>query len=770
MFPGFVYIKHPHIKPDCVEQRVYQTNIAAQAIKKSTLVVLPTGLGKTIIALLVIAKKLEDTKEKILFLSPTKPLVNQHAQFLKENLLEDTRIAVFTGETSPEKRKSQWDACRIIVSTPQVIENDLITQQIHLKNVALIIFDEAHRAVGNYSYVFVSEQYKQQREGRLVLGMTASPGNDIQKILEVCKNLEIEHIEIRTKYDRDVKPYVYELHMQWKEISLPHEFSHILQLLRKALSGYLTMLKNVGVLQSASVTLINRTKLLDLQKLIQQQLRSSPNPPKELFDAASAQNAALKLYHAIELLQTQGVNAFLTYFKRLQEEATSKGGSKASRTIMKDLTVLEALASAKSLTIEHPKIPEIKKIVTEQLSRHPMSQIIIFTHYRDTAYYVLKNLEGEPNVRPVRFIGQAGKEGDKGLSQKKQIEIIQQFKNRVFNVLIATSVAEEGLDIPSTDLVVFYEPVPSEIRTIQRRGRTARKMPGKVVILITKGTPDEGYYWSARRKERLMHSELEIIRTSLRKKIEDAQTFYTAVMNKKASQTKLESSKEESSSTPPSLHQNVSIIVDHRESRSEVIRLLAGKKIKIEPKQLDVGDYVLSSRIGVERKTVNDYLTSLLEGKLFHQLRRLRDAYSRPFLILEGEDIFTKRNINHNALLGSFVSVIVDFGIPILTTKTPQETADILSIIASREQKEGHKPVAVRGDKWIMPLAEQQQYIIEGLPHISAVLAQRLLQQFGSIRAIANATEEELCEVQGIGKNIASEIIRILNTEYLKKE
>ena len=109
-------------------------------------------------------------------------------------------------------------------------------------------------------------------------------------------------------------------------------------------------------------------------------------------------------------------------------------------------------------------------------------------------------------ARPARFVGQAAKEGDKGLTQKQQLSIINDFKAGKFNVLIATSVAEEGLDIPSTDLVVFYEPIPSEIRAIQRRGRTGRKMAGKVIILITKGTPDEGYYWASKRKENALRT------------------------------------------------------------------------------------------------------------------------------------------------------------------------------------------------------------------------------------------------------------------------
>ncbi|MFW6121875.1 MAG: DEAD/DEAH box helicase [Petrotogales bacterium] len=751
-------IKHQFIKPDSLEYREYQHNIANSASKTSTLVVLPTGLGKTIIALLVIAEELKKKYNKILFLAPTKPLVNQHSQFL-EKILIPNDVVVFTGEVSPEKRKEMWNKSRIVISTPQVIENDLISKRISLEEVSLIIYDEVHRAVGNYSYVFISEVYKKQRKERLSLGMTASPGNDISKILEVCKNLEISNIEIRTKNDADVKPYVHDLKIKWREVNLPQEFSHTLQLLRKAFSDRLKRLKEIGVIESSSLSLINRRKLLEVQKRIQEELRTGPNPPKQLFKAASVQNAALKLYHAIELMQTQGVNALRNYFQRMEKEASSKGGSRASRDILKDTNVLEAVAYAKSIKIEHPKIPEIVKIVKEQFNRKNDSKIIIFTHYRDTSLYVLQQLEHMSNVRPVRFIGQASRGEDKGLTQKEQTEIIRKFKEGVFNVLIATSVAEEGLDIPSTDLVVFYEPVPSEIRTIQRKGRTGRKMPGKVIILITKGTPDVGYYWSSRRKERMMRNELEVLRSSLNKRFEDADSFY------KSKITEINQKKLDEYSTM----QNIKIIVDNREYHSPVVRLLSGKDVKIESYQLDVGDYVLSSRIGVERKKVDDFLNSLIEGKLFFQLRKLRDAYSRPVLIIEGEGLLTKRNINHSAIFGSLVSTIVDFGIPIITTKTARETADLLFVMANREQRKYDKTIAIRGEKWSMSVPEQQQFIVEGLPNVSAVLAKRLLQNFGSVRAIANASEEELCTVQGIGKNIATEIVKLLNSEYMHK-
>lgn len=754
-------VKSEYIKPETVEQREYQIKIANSAIKENTLVVLPTGMGKTIIALLIIAEKLKEENNKILFLAPTKPLVLQHAEFLRKFLtINKDSAVVFTGEISPDKRQNLWKNSRIIVSTPQVIENDLLSKRIDLKEISFIIFDECHHAVGEYAYVFVSEMYQKQREDGLTLGMTASPGNDILKILEVCKNLNISNIEIRTKYDLDVKPYVHDLKITWKDILLPKEFSYTIQLLKKALSDRLQILKTIGVVESSSTSLINRTKLLEAQKKIQTEIRSRQKPPKILFKAASIQSEAMKIHYALELLQTQGVNALKNYFQRLGKEASSKESSKASRSIMADSNILEAVAYVKSLDVEHPKVKEIAEIVKKQIEVNPNSKIIVFTHYRDTSRYISKLLENINKVKPSQFIGQASKEGDKGLSQKEQAKVIENFKNGTFNVLIATSVAEEGLDIPSTDLVIFYEPIPSEIRAIQRRGRTARKMPGKVIILITKGTSDEAYYWASKRKEKRMRSELELIRSKLNKEFEDTSKFYKIETNGITNQKTLRDYNEKKD--------QIKIIVDNREYRSNVVRNLAIKETFVEPQQLDVGDYVLSSRIGVERKNVEDFLESLIDGKLFKQMAQLRDAYSRPILILEGENLLTKRNINHNAIFGSLASISVDFGIPVLTTKDANETADLLKVIAQREQRDDKKAVAVRGEKTQMSIRERQQFIIEGLPNVSAVLAKRLLKHFGSVKDIANATEEELLDVKGIGTNIASDILKLLNAIYLE--
>ena len=149
-------VTHELLRRGAVEERAYQVNIARACLERSTLVVLPTGMGKTVVAAMVIAEVLRRKGGKVLFLAPTKPLVEQHAASLRKVLVVD-RVALFTGEaTSPEERELLWRENKIIVSTPQVIRNDVRAERISLDEVSLVVFDEAHRAVGDYAYVDVA--------------------------------------------------------------------------------------------------------------------------------------------------------------------------------------------------------------------------------------------------------------------------------------------------------------------------------------------------------------------------------------------------------------------------------------------------------------------------------------------------------------------------------------------------------------------------------------------------------------------------------------
>jgi len=539
-----VHVTHELLRRGAVEERAYQVNIARACLERSTLVVLPTGMGKTVVAAMVIAETLRRRGGKVLFLAPTKPLVEQHAASMRDMLVVD-RIALFTGEaTAPEDRELLWRENKIIVSTPQVIRNDLRSERFALDDVSLIVFDEAHRAVGDYAYVDVAKSYKEV-PGRVVLGMTASPGSSAEKILEVCENLGIKSVEIRTEYDPDVVPYLHDLVIEPIRVEAPDVSKEIRGLLQTVFDAQVERLKKIGFL--AGKPKVSLKDLLAAGNEARKRLDSGIRDGR-LYGAMTAQAIAMKANHAIELAETQGLGSVRSYFERMETEARSK----ADVQFLKHAKVQEAIKLARESDVEHPKLSKTAWVVREQFLKKPDSKVIVFAHYRETADRVTQALARIPGIRPMRFVGQASRGEDIGLSQKEQVEILERFKGGEVNVIVATSIGEEGLDIPQVDLVVFYEPVPSEIRTIQRRGRTGRSAAGRVVMLVTKDTRDEAYFYSARRKERKMHEELDRLRKELKQRIfvgePGGETFVAA-----APEQRIEALREETRAEPPEL-------------------------------------------------------------------------------------------------------------------------------------------------------------------------------------------------------------------------
>lgn len=493
-------VEHPRIAPGKVARRGYQEAIAAECLARSTLVILPTGLGKTVIALLVLAEKLRDGG-RALFLAPTKPLVEQHARSLAD-LLVGVPVRTLTGEVPPPEREAEWAAPGVVCSTPQVLENDLGRGSADLRGVAVVVFDEAHRAVGDYAYVRIARAYREADARGLVLGMTASPGAEAERIAEVMENLGIEGIEIRNERDPDVAPYVQPVSAEWVEVTLPPTVERIGQLLRAALKEAAGELQRAGLVRPGEP---NRRVLLEAQRRLG--ASADRGEAREQFHLLSTVAKALKLDHAVEMAETQSLAALRAYIDRLRHDET-----RAAKALLRDARVDEALRLLATARTEHPKMRKVALLLQEQLRLSPQAKAIVFAHYRDTAEVLQEELARVEGLRPVRFVGQATKGEDRGLSQKQQREVLDAFRAGEHNVLVATSVAEEGLDIPSTDLVVFYEPVPSEIRSIQRRGRTGRHRPGRVVVLMTKNTRDVASYWSAKRKETAMRDEVAELR------------------------------------------------------------------------------------------------------------------------------------------------------------------------------------------------------------------------------------------------------------------
>ena len=755
------YISHPLLKEGVVERRRYQIAIARVARKKSLMVVLPTGLGKTTIALFVLINRL--AKGKVLFLAPTRPLVEQHSAFLNDVLtIDPSVIQTLTGNVLADKRAKLWDDAKIIVSTPQIIENDLLSNRINLSTVSLIIFDECHRAVGNYSYVYIAEKYAEQAIEPLVLGMTASPGSDKEKIKEICISLGVKKVESRTEYDTDVAPYIHKKEIEWRTLDVPVAIKKQKRILDAILDERIGELQKLGFIRKRRGKDVTKKELLELREIITVQLASQKHA--DLYKALSLQAEVLKIKHAIDLIETQGIFAVNRYFGRLKNEALSKDGSKAAKRLLRDDRFVDAMNMAASYEGEHPKLNAVIQILQEEFRVNPNTRIIVFTNYRDTAEMIISCLQDrnaeEEGIRAVKFIGQATKAEDKGLKQKEQVEIITKFKAGDYNVLVATSVAEEGLDIPATDLVIFYEPIPSAIRSIQRKGRTARKKVGKVIVLIAKGTKDEAYYWLSRSKEREMRkliSEMRMIEIETEKTV-------TETGNK----TENTEDEDQSRITDFEDELKLTIFVDPRETRAGIAQFLQKAGVDLKLQNLEIGDYIVSDKVCIERKTVTDFLDTLINKRrnLFEQIHRMKNEYEKPLLVIEGDSIYGQRNVHPNVVRAVMASIALDYSVPIIQTRDAADTASLIYVIAKREQMPNKTEVNPHGKKPTASLKEQQEYFVSALSNIGIMTTRKLLVKFKTIERIMAASKGELMEVENVGEKTAEHIKRVFSTEY----
>jgi len=743
------WIQHPLIKPEKIESRLYQQALAAQVLKKgNTMIVAPTALGKTIVAALVSAERLNRIpSSKILMLAPSKPLAVQHEESLKEFL--KAPVNVLTGSITPDKRVKLWEKSRVISATPQTVESDVIAGRYDLKDVSLLIFDECHRGTGNYAYVFLANRYMREGKDPLILGLTASPGGDEEKINTVCQNLFINEVMVKTEDDVDVKPYFKPIEIKWVFVEMGKEQKKIKAHLDKVLKNRLKGLKNFKII--TSISNVSRRDILQARGRVQNRISRTANPRRDCLLAMSMITAVINLQHALELLETQGISNLHHYFQKLKKKKT-----KASRGLFQNEdfnAAVQLTRRADGKKIEHPKMTRLLKILKKELLKD--QQIIVFSQYRDTVNEIHSKCEKE-GIKSVKFFGQASREKEKGLTQKEQKQIIKNFRKGLYQVLISTSVAEEGIDIPSVDQVILYEPVPSEIRMIQRRGRTGRKTEGQMTVLITKGTRDESYYWSSLNKEQRMKNQL-------------TRDFPQSNISLDRSQTKISNGgKQEPAPEDEIPPDNLVIYVDHREAKSGVVRELSNLGVKMKFSTLDVADYQISEDIGVERKSAQDFTSSIIDKRLYKQAKDLSEQFSKPVIIIEGKNMYAG-GLHPNAVRGSLASLAIDYSIPIIPTRSPEDTAAMIYRLAMRELEKGSMDVPLRTEKKPLSLQEQQIFIIESLPNVGPVTARKLLEKFGSVKGVINAEKDELTQVEGIGKVIAQKILDVIDSDFMSR-
>lgn len=489
------------------QPRKYQEEILSSTKENNTLVVLPTGTGKTKIAILTAIERLNKHVSNILVLTPTKPLSAQiHKEFIESTNIPKEQIILLTGALKPKIRQELWESAIVTIATPQTIQKDLENNRISLSVTSLLVVDECHRSRQNFANTKVANFYNNQSKFPRILALTASPGGSKEKINEIKENLFIERIEIRI--DQDIQEFIQEKEKQWLEVELPKELKQINILIKKIYEDKLNDLKKIGFTKPTDI--ISKRDLILLQQKLRNELERK-NPTA--YFGLSLVALLLKLDYASELLETQGLLPLAEFFEKLRNEET-----KAAKNILNIKEIQEAISLTNDLIkkdIKHPKLYILKGIIKKEIENNNKAKIIVFANYRNTVDEIIDFLNKEDKIKATKLIGQKS-----GLTQEEQINIIKKFEDNIYNVLVATSIGEEGIDIKGANLAIMYDQgKSSEIRKIQRAGRVARLEAGKIITLLTKDTREIAYYWSSHRKEKTMKNILTKMQSQEQQKL-----------------------------------------------------------------------------------------------------------------------------------------------------------------------------------------------------------------------------------------------------------
>jgi ERCC4-related helicase len=498
------FVVHPLLRPLTVEARAYQAAMAREALSAPTLIVLPTGLGKTAIAYLVAAERLRQAGGFVLVLAPTRPLARQLFEGFRAVFSDEAsaRVALVTGSTARAARAEALRTAWLVVSTPETVRAEIEAGRLGLARCSLLVVDEAHRAVGAYAYVEVAAALRRDRPGALVLALTASPGSDRRRASAVMDALGLRRVDARTRDDPDVRPYVSTLDVEVVEVELTGPMRHIQEILAKELQPRADALTAAGLLPRTPARLLAKREVLAAGDALR---RRRPQDRGAYFELLKVHAEAIILVHALELLEAQGAAPLSGHLERMGQGADAP---RAERALSGLSAIAEARRMARGLaSTSHPKVEAVVVQLRSLFREKPGARALVFTQYRDSARALEAALSRAPPLGPGLacgvFIGQRADAGGEGMTPERQAQVLEGFSKGEPRVIIATSVGEEGLHIPGVDLVVYYEAVPSEIRAVQRRGGAGRTGAGRVVVLVSTDTRDEAdLAWSQEREKR----------------------------------------------------------------------------------------------------------------------------------------------------------------------------------------------------------------------------------------------------------------------------
>ncbi|KAF5515625.1 ATP-dependent DNA helicase MPH1 [Colletotrichum siamense] len=485
--------------------RDYQFSIVKNGLFNNTLVALPTGLGKTFIAATVMLNYFRWTKDaKIVFVAPTKPLVAQQVDACFNIAgIARSETTLLTGDTAPALRVDEWQSKRVFFMTPQTLANDLSHGYADPKSIVLLVIDEAHRATGEYAYAKVVKLMRRFNPYFRVLALTATPGSKVETVQEIIDNLGISHIEIRTEESIDIRQYVHQRNVEQVLLDPSDEMCEIKDLFTKALKPLMDKLTQQNIYYGRDPMSITAYGLMQQQKDWFANVGRRANPGLQGM-MRSIFSILQSLAHTIKLLNFHGVRPFYENLKEFRSEVEEKGakGSKYKKQILESEHFQEMMSNMeKWLRIDgfasHPKLTELQDRILNHFmdnGGNSATRVIVFSEYRDSAEDIVQVLNRhKPLIKATVFVGQADSKRSAGMKQAEQIETIEKFKDGKYNVLVATSIGEEGLDIGQVDLIVCYDASSSPIRMLQRMGRTGRKRAGNIILLLMRGKEEEAF-------------------------------------------------------------------------------------------------------------------------------------------------------------------------------------------------------------------------------------------------------------------------------------
>ncbi|NWV22007.1 FANCM protein, partial [Origma solitaria] len=482
------------IYPTNLPVRPYQERMAGAALLANTLVCLPTGLGKTFVAAVV--------------------MYNFYRWFPSGKALG---------------RRELWNTKRVFFLTPQIMVNDLSRGTCPAVEIKCLVIDEAHKALGNHAYCQVVRELSKYTNQFRVLALSATPGSDTKAVQQVISNLLIAQIEVCAEDSPEIQPYSHERQVEKIVVPLGEELVAIQNTYIKVLEAFAGRLMKVGVLSRRDIPSLTKYQLI----LARDQYRKNPSARHAGIHQGVIEGdfaLCISLYHGYELLLQMGIRSLFIYlwgimdgskglsrtknelgrnedfmqlYLHLQELFSDTVVAPENGSVCKSKAVLE---KKKEFVYSHPKLKKLEEIVIEHFkswkkryegkSGGPAgdTRVMIFSSFRDSVQEIAEMLARlSPAVRAMTFVGHSSGKSTKGFTQKEQLEVVRRFREGGYNTLVSTCVGEEGLDIGEVDLIVCFDAQRSPVRLVQRMGRTGRRRHGRIVLILAQGREERTY-------------------------------------------------------------------------------------------------------------------------------------------------------------------------------------------------------------------------------------------------------------------------------------